>query len=46
MKFGLEDHIVEKPFHSSPRGGNLWKVDKAYIFGSRAKSNYRPGFGY
>ncbi len=39
MKFGLEDHIIEKitqVLEEQP------KVDKAYIFGSRAKGNSRP----
>ncbi len=39
MKFGLEDNIIEKiirVLEDQP------KVDKAYIFGSRAKGNYRP----
>ncbi len=40
MKFGLEDSTIEKLqqiFETNPR------VDKAYIFGSRAKGNYKPG---
>ena len=39
MKFGLEENIIEKitrVLEDQP------KVDKAYIFGSRAKGNYRP----
>ena len=39
MRFGLGDSIIEKltlVFEANP------KVDKAYIFGSRAKGNYRP----
>lgn len=39
MKFGLEDHIIEKITHILEEQP---KVDKAYIFGSRAKGNYRP----
>jgi type I restriction enzyme S subunit len=38
MKFGLDDKVIEQlteVFEASP------KVDKAYIFGSRAKGNYR-----
>jgi|GEM_PF-377135 len=38
MKFGLDDTIIDKivkVFEGNP------KVDKAYIFGSRAKGNYR-----
>jgi len=39
MRFGLDDTVIEKltkVFEANP------KVDKAYIFGSRAKGNYRP----
>lgn len=39
MKFGLDDTVIEKltkVFEDNP------KVDNAYIFGSRAKGNYRP----
>lgn len=39
MKFGLDENIIEKIkniLEEQP------KVDKAYIFGSRAKGNYRP----
>ncbi len=39
MKFGLEQHIIDKliaVFEQHP------KVDKALVFGSRAKGNYRP----
>ena len=39
MKFGLEQHIIDKliaVFVQNP------KVDKAFVFGSRAKGNYRP----
>lgn len=39
MKFGLEQHIIDKliaVFEQYP------KVDKALVFGSRAKGNYRP----
>jgi type I restriction enzyme S subunit len=38
MRFGLEEHIIEKlieVFEANP------KVDKALVFGSRAKGNYR-----
>ena len=38
MKFGVEDHIIEeitRVLQEYP------KVDKAYIFGSRAMGNYR-----
>jgi len=38
MRFGLDEEVVEKlikVFEANP------KVDKAYIFGSRAKGNYR-----
>jgi len=39
MKFGLEENIIEeitRVLEEQP------KVEKAYIFGSRAKGNYRP----
>lgn len=39
MKFGLDDKVIKKleeVFEANP------KVDKAIIFGSRAKGNYRP----
>jgi type I restriction enzyme S subunit len=39
MRFGLDDNILEqiiKVFEANP------KVDKALVFGSRAKGNYRP----
>jgi type I restriction enzyme S subunit len=39
MKFGLEQHIIDTliaVFEQHP------KVDKALVFGSRAKGNYRP----
>ena len=39
MAFGLEQHILDKiisVFEANAR------VDKAYVFGSRAKGNYRP----
>jgi type I restriction enzyme, S subunit len=39
MKFGLEQHIIDKViaiFEQNP------KVDKAIVFGSRAKGNYQP----
>ena len=39
MTFGLEQHIIDKiisVFEANAR------VDKAYVFGSRAKGNYRP----
>lgn len=39
MKFGLEQHIIDTlitVFEANT------KVDKAFIFGSRAKGNYRP----
>ncbi len=38
MRFGLDDTVIEKltkVFEANP------KIDKAYIFGSRAKGNYR-----
>ena len=38
MRFGLDDSVIEKlteVFEANPR------VDKAYIFGSRAKGNFR-----
>ncbi|MES1161263.1 MAG: nucleotidyltransferase domain-containing protein, partial [Bacteroidota bacterium] len=39
MKFGLNENTIEKivsVFEANP------KVDKAWVFGSRAKGNYRP----
>lgn len=39
MKFGLEQHIIDKLISVFEQNS---KVDKAYIFGSRAKGNYRP----
>jgi type I restriction enzyme, S subunit len=39
MKFGLDDHIIEMITHILEEQP---KLDKAYIFGSRAKGNYRP----
>jgi len=39
MTFGLEQHIIDKII--SVFEANT-KVDKAYVFGSRAKGNYRP----
>jgi|WetSurMetagenome_2_1015567.scaffolds.fasta_scaffold09548_4 type I restriction enzyme, S subunit len=39
MKFGLEQHIIDifiEVFEANS------KVDKAFVFGSRAKGNYRP----
>lgn len=39
MRFGLEEEIIENIISVFEQ--NL-KVDKAYIFGSRAKGNYRP----
>lgn len=39
MRFGLEENIIKKiteVFEKNP------KVDKAFIFGSRAKGNFRP----
>jgi type I restriction enzyme S subunit len=40
MKFGLEEHIISQIinlFEQQP------KIDKAIIFGSRTKGNYKPG---
>ncbi len=40
MKFGLEEHIIQgimRIFEQQP------KIDKAAVFGSRAKGNYKPG---
>lgn len=39
MRFGLEEHIVESIISVFEEHS---KVDKAYVFGSRAKGNYRP----
>jgi type I restriction enzyme S subunit len=39
MRFGLEKHIVESIISVFEEHS---KVDKAYVFGSRAKGNYRP----
>lgn len=39
MKFGLEQNIIDKLISVFEQNS---KVDKAYIFGSRAKGNYRP----
>jgi type I restriction enzyme S subunit len=39
MTFGLEQHIIDKIISVFEANA---KVDKAYIFGSRAKGNYRP----
>lgn len=39
MKFGLEQHIIDT-FIEVFEGNS--KVDKAYVFGSRAKGNFRP----
>jgi type I restriction enzyme S subunit len=38
MKFGLEQHIIDNLISVFEQNS---KVDKAYIFGSRAKGNYR-----
>ncbi|MBP7260269.1 MAG: restriction endonuclease subunit S [Bacteroidia bacterium] len=40
MRFGLEEHIIEQItnlFEQQP------KINKAILFGSRAKGNYKPG---
>jgi type I restriction enzyme S subunit len=40
MRFGLEEHIISQIiylFEQQP------KIDKAIVFGSRAKGNYKPG---
>lgn len=39
MKFGLEQHIIDKLITVFEQHS---KVDKALVFGSRAKGNYRP----
>ena len=39
MTFGLEQHIIDKIISAFEANA---KVDKAYVFGSRAKGNYRP----
>lgn len=39
MKFGLEEHIVDSLISVFEEHS---KVDKAIVFGSRAKGNYRP----
>jgi type I restriction enzyme S subunit len=39
MKFGLEQHIIDKLIAVFDQHT---KVDKAIVFGSRAKGNYRP----
>lgn len=39
MKFGLEQHIIDKLVAVFEQHS---KVDKALVFGSRAKGNYRP----
>ncbi len=39
MKFGLEQHIIDKLIAVFEEHSN---VDKALVFGSRAKGNYRP----
>jgi len=39
MKFGLEQHIIDKLIAVFEQNS---KVDKALVFGSRAKGNYRP----
>ena len=39
MKFGLEQHIIDKLIVVFEQHS---KVDKALVFGSRAKGNYRP----
>lgn len=39
MRFGLEEHIVDSIISIFEEHS---KVDKAYVFGSRAKGNYRP----
>ena len=39
MTFGLEQHIIDKIISVFEANA---KVDKAYVFGSRAKGNYRP----
>ena len=39
MKFGLEQHIIDKLIAVFEQNS---RVDKALVFGSRAKGNYRP----
>ncbi len=39
MKFGLEQHIIDNLIAVFEQHS---KVDKAFVFGSRAKGNYRP----
>jgi type I restriction enzyme S subunit len=39
MRFGLDEHIIEKIIQVFEINS---KVDKALVFGSRAKGNYRP----
>lgn len=39
MKFGLDQHIIDKLITVFEQNS---KVDKALVFGSRAKGNYRP----
>ena len=39
MKFGLEQHIIDTFIEVFEANS---KVDKAYVFGSRAKGNFRP----
>lgn len=39
MKFGLEQHIIDNLISVFEQNS---KVDKAFVFGSRAKGNYRP----
>lgn len=39
MKFGLEQHIIDNLLSVFEQHS---KVDKAFVFGSRAKGNYRP----
>jgi type I restriction enzyme, S subunit len=39
MTFGLEQHIIDKIITVFEANA---KVDKAFVFGSRAKGNYRP----
>ena len=39
MTFGLEQHIIDKIISVFETNA---KVEKAYVFGSRAKGNYRP----
>jgi len=39
MKFGIEQHIIDKLIAIFEQHS---KVDKALVFGSRAKGNYRP----